>query len=69
MMPPRINDIGCICVVIMFLLAAGAVGTMGFEDETRQQNLYCDMVKKYKESNGMYGWPDFNSNAEEICDE
>jgi hypothetical protein len=63
------SDIVCTGVVALFLLSACAVGTMGFEDETRQQNLYCDMVEKYKESDGMYGWPDFNSNAEEICDE
>ena len=62
-------DITCICVVALFLLAACVAGTMEYGDEERQQVLYCDMVKIYQESDGMYGWPDYQENAKEICDE
>ena len=64
----RSEDITCICVVALFLLAACVVGTMEFEDEARQQQLYCDMVKTFEESDGMYGWPDYNNNAKEVCE-
>ena len=64
----RPEDITCILVVILFMLAACVVGTMEFEDEERQQALYCDMVKIYQESDGMYGWPDYNNNAKEVCE-
>lgn len=63
------EDIVCIGVVTLFLLAACVAGTMEYGDEERQQVLYCDMVKIFQESNGTYGWPDYNLNAKEICDE
>jgi hypothetical protein len=50
------------------MLAACVVGTMEFEDEARQQQLYCDMVKTFEESDGMYGWPDYNNNKKEVCE-
>jgi len=64
----RPEDITCILVVILLMLAACVVGTMEFEDEERQQQLYCDMVKTFQESDGMYGWPDYNNNAKEVCE-
>ena len=63
------SDVVCMCVVALFLLAACVAGTMEYGDEERQQVLYCDMVKIYQESDGMYGWPDYQQNATEICDE
>ena len=62
------SDVVCMCVVALFLLAACVAGTMEYGDEERQQVLYCDMVKIYQESDGMYGWPDYNNNATEICE-
>jgi hypothetical protein len=61
-------DMVCIGVVALFVLAACVVSTMGYEDEERQQVLYCDMVQIYQESGGEYGWPDYNNNAKEICE-
>jgi hypothetical protein len=62
------TDMVCIGVVALFVLAACVVGTMGYEDEERQEQLYCDMFKIYQESGGEYGWPDYNNNAKEICE-
>ena len=62
------SDVICIGVVTLFLLAACVAGTMEYGDEERQQKLYCDMVKIFQESNGTYGWPDYNLNAKEICE-
>jgi len=61
------EDIVCIFVVTLFILAACAVSAIDYDDENRQQQLYCDMYKIFLESNGEYGWPDYNSNAAEIC--
>lgn len=65
----KIEDVVCMCVVALFLLAACVAGTMEYGDEERQQVLYCDMVKIFEQSGGMYGWPDYQENAAEICDE
>ena len=62
------SDVVCMCVVALFLLAACVAGTMEYGDEERQQVLYCDMVKIFMESDGMYGWPDYNNNAKEVCE-
>ena len=62
------SDVVCMGVVALFLLAACVAGTMEYGDEERQQVLYCDMVKIYQESDGMYGWPDYQENAKEICE-
>tara|TARA_R110000868_G_scaffold132430_1_gene343500 strand:- start:65 stop:268 length:204 start_codon:yes stop_codon:yes gene_type:complete len=62
------EDIVCIFVVSLFVLVACAVSAIDYDDENRQQQLYCDMYKIFLESNGEYGWPDYNSNAAEICE-
>lgn len=62
------SDTVCIGVVSLFILAACVVSTMDYEDENRQEQLYCDMFRIYKESGGEYGWPDYNNNAKEICE-
>jgi len=62
------EDIVCIFVVSLFIFAACAVSTIDYDDENRQQQLYCDMYRIFLESNGEYGWPDYNSNAAEICE-
>ena len=61
------EDIVCIGVVTLFLLAACVVSTMDYEAEERQAQLHCDMVKIFIESDGEYGWPDYNNTAE-ACD-
>ena len=62
------EDIVCIFVVSLFIMTACAVSAIDYDDENRQQKLYCDMYKIFLESNGEYGWPDYNSNAAEICE-
>lgn len=37
------------------------------DDLEMQRNLYCEQVKTFKETGGLYGWPDYNKNAEEVC--
>lgn len=43
-------------VLVGFLVAGG----MSYEDEVKQQELYCEMV-------GSGAWGDYNGNYDEIC--
>lgn len=60
--------------VIAVMVFAGAVIWMADDAATngdelsQEQRLYCEMVHIHKESNGRYGWPDFRSNADEVCE-
>jgi len=33
----------------------------------QEQQMYCDMVKIGIESDGEYGWNDYNHNYSEVC--
>lgn len=47
-----------------FAIAAGT-----YEEQMQQAREYCEMVELYKSSGGENGWPDYNGNFEEVCDE
>lgn len=49
-----------ILAAIGLVIAAGIVGKSDFEEEQRQQNHYCFMVKQWKQTNGKQGWPAYN---------
>lgn len=34
---------------------------------SKEQALYCEMTKAFKNSNGQYGWPDYRGNARKVC--
>jgi len=54
-----------ILVALGLILAFGLVGQSDFEEEQRQTDQYCEMVKLYKQTNGQAGWPAYN--GEEVC--
>ena len=54
-----------ILAAIAFIALAGIVGQSDFEEEQRQANQYCEMVKLWKESKGKAGWPAYN--GEGMC--
>lgn len=35
----------------------------------RQAEQYCDMVEAWHDTNGEHGWPDYNENFDEVCDD
>jgi len=41
----------------------------GVEDRPVFSTNYCEMVSIYIESEGENGWPDYNRNYSEICDD
>lgn len=52
-------------LVLLVLVAFGLVGNMDAEEEQRQAEQYCEMVKLWKETNGKAGWPAYD--GERIC--
>lgn len=54
-----------ILAVIGLIIAMGIVGQSDFEEEQRQADQYCEMVKLWKQTNGHAGWPAYN--GERMC--
>ena len=54
-----------ILAFIGLIIAMGIVGQSDFEEEQRQQDEYCAMVKLWKQTNGQAGWPAYN--GEVVC--
>lgn len=54
-----------IILAIFVLVLMGIVGQSDMEEEQRQADQYCEMVKLWKETRGQAGWPAFN--GEEVC--
>jgi hypothetical protein len=54
-----------ILAFIGIIIAMGIVGQADFEEEQRQADQYCDMVKLWKETRGQAGWPAYN--GEGVC--
>lgn len=54
-----------ILAFIAFIALAGIVGQSDLEEEQRQVDQYCEMVKLWKQTNGQAGWPAYN--GERMC--
>ena len=54
-----------ILAVIGIVIAMGIVGQSDFEEEQRQADQYCEMVKLWKETRGQAGWPAYD--GERMC--
>jgi len=51
--------------LILFSAVMGLVGTADVEEEKRQQESYCEMVKIWHDTHGESGWPPYK--GEEQC--
>jgi hypothetical protein len=49
-----------ILALVAILVLMAFVGSFDAEEEARQQEEYCAMVKLWKESKGQAGWPAYN---------
>jgi len=49
-----------VLAIIGIVIAMGIVGQSDFEEEQRQAEQYCEMVKLWKQTNGQQGWPAYN---------
>jgi hypothetical protein len=54
-----------ILAIIGIIIAMGIVGQSDFEEEQRQADQYCEMVKLWKETRGQAGWPAYD--GERMC--
>ena len=54
-----------IALIALTLAAFGFVGHMDAEEEQRQVEQYCEMVKLWKETKGQQGWPAYD--GEGMC--
>lgn len=66
-MAPR-NRLAYPCAAIAALLIYGAVGSMDYADALMQESVYCANVRDWNASGGEFGHPDYNNNAEKICE-
>lgn len=55
------------------LVAAAIFSILGLShvvvggDNVDPNKEYCEMVNTYKESNGEFGWPDFEGKFNKVC--
>lgn len=54
-----------ILAVIGLIVAMGIAGQADYEEEQRQAEQYCEMVKLWKQTGGRAGWPAYD--GEEVC--
>lgn len=58
---------GLILTIIIIILSGCSNGTLE-ADLKREQELYCDMVTTYKETDGEYGWADYKGIYQKVCE-
>lgn len=58
-------------IITLLVIAAifAVVAAMEGQDRRLSDVHYCNMTHQFKQSNGEYGWPDFEEKAEELCNE
>jgi len=49
--------------IAVVVVAFGIVGQQDYEDELRQVQNYCEMVKLHEQTNGKHGWPAYNGKS------
>ncbi|UOF81077.1 hypothetical protein [Caudoviricetes sp.] len=49
--------------ITVIVLAFGIVGKEDYEEELRQVQHYCEMVKINEQTNGRDGWPAYNGKS------
>lgn len=63
--PVNIKRYQVALAIIGIVISMGIVGQADFEEEQRQAEQYCEMVRLWKETNGQAGWPAYD--GEEVC--
>ena len=52
---------------IIFIVLAGLAGRVDYEDAVREEAVYCEQVKLYKDTGGAKGWPDYRELYNIMC--
>ena len=54
-------------LLVAVIIAISIVGKMEAQDLVKANSHYCKMVEQYIDSDGMYGWPDYDNRYENDC--
>ncbi len=52
---------------ILFFFALGIMGQADYEEELLEQDIYCEFVELWGQTNGRDGHPDFRGIYETAC--
>jgi len=56
---------------ILVTCLAAALGLVAWitnsEEPMPEEAQYCEMVDVWQDTDGEYGWPDYNRNFDEVC--
>ncbi len=52
---------------VTFIVLAGLAGQTDYEDAVREEQLYCNNVALYKQTQGEQGWPDYREVYNTMC--
>ena len=63
MIKPILWSVAILGLLIAFLYT----NEMDYREAKAQGSMYCQNVKANIESNGKYGWGDYNQNYHEVC--
>ena len=53
--------------LVLVVVAFGVAGNADVENEKAEVSQYCEMVKLGIDSNGEYGWPDYDDKYKTEC--
>ena len=54
-------------LIVIFASILGWIGTQDKQQQQESQSEYCRMVKLHKETNGSFGWPDYENSYDNWC--
>ena len=54
-------------MTMAIVIALGFVGTIDHQSETSDVEEYCRMVKQFKDTDGAFGWPDYENAYTSWC--
>ena len=62
-----IKSISISLTIFGLLIAFLYTNEMDYREAKASASMYCQMVKAGIESNGDYGWGDYNGNYDKVC--
>lgn len=57
-------------LLISLAVFIGLLAVINHSEEPMPDEVqYCEMVDTWNETDGEYGWPDYNENFDEVCED
>lgn len=66
---PRYSATQVVAVLAVVFIALAGLALSGFKDDALalEQAQYCRMVHTHQQTDGTYGWPDYDNAYAEAC--